>query len=177
MAPNANGRSAETPGTEHGETSPLLSPAPRQSSPEPTAASTEPLATPESPLFRRTIILLFALTLFLTLAVHCWTRPRCDCLRWLSTGTTTANMTKRHREPPLSYVDEKLCKLNPIQVDLVNLRACKGLLTTIPGILLSIPYGHLSDKIGRQPLPFLDGLAFPCPSSKIYSSARYFLSP
>jgi hypothetical protein len=36
--------------------------------------------------------------------------------------------------PPLSYVDEKLCKLEEIQSNLAYLRAIKGMLTVLPGI-------------------------------------------
>lgn len=34
---------------------------------------------------------------------------------------------------PRSYVDERLCKLNEIQVDLAYMRAVKSLLMTVPG--------------------------------------------
>jgi hypothetical protein len=36
-------------------------------------------------------------------------------------------------KPPLSYADEKLCKVKEIQVDLAYLRATKSLMMTIPG--------------------------------------------
>lgn len=57
--------------------------------------------------------------------------------------------------PPLSYIDEKLCKTYEIQTSLVFLRTKKGLLGYIPGILLTIPYGRLSDRHGRKPVLFL----------------------
>ncbi|KAK0649748.1 major facilitator superfamily domain-containing protein [Cercophora newfieldiana] len=57
--------------------------------------------------------------------------------------------------PPLSYVDENLCKERDIQTSLVYLRTKKGLLGLIPGILLTIPYGRLSDRHGRKPILFL----------------------
>ncbi|VUC35726.1 unnamed protein product [Clonostachys rosea] len=57
--------------------------------------------------------------------------------------------------PPGSYVDEKLCKVNKIQAELAYLRAIKSLLMTVPGLLLTIPYGHLADRIGRKPVAFL----------------------
>lgn len=36
-------------------------------------------------------------------------------------------------DPPLSYVDEELCKIDEIQVELAYIRAAKSLLTTLPG--------------------------------------------
>ncbi|KAF9879489.1 major facilitator superfamily transporter [Colletotrichum karsti] len=60
--------------------------------------------------------------------------------------------------PPLSYVDEKLCKLKEIQTSLAYLRATRNLIGTIPGknrILLTFPYGYLSDAIGRKLVVFL----------------------
>lgn len=36
-------------------------------------------------------------------------------------------------EPPLSYIDERLCKRNEIQAELAYVRALKSLLMTIPG--------------------------------------------
>ncbi|KAI1121237.1 major facilitator superfamily domain-containing protein [Nemania abortiva] len=57
--------------------------------------------------------------------------------------------------PPLSYVDGNLCKINEIQVDLAYIRAVKSLLMTVPGLLLTIPYGRLADRIGRKPVAFL----------------------
>ncbi|KAK7398603.1 hypothetical protein QQX98_012012 [Neonectria punicea] len=56
---------------------------------------------------------------------------------------------------PRSYVDEKLCKVNEIQVDLAYMRAVKSLLMTVPGLILTIPYGRLADRIGRKPVAFL----------------------
>ncbi|KAF5489527.1 MFS efflux pump atnC [Colletotrichum siamense] len=58
-------------------------------------------------------------------------------------------------EPPLSYVDESLCKLREIQTRMAYLRATKGLIMTIPGILLTFPYGYLSDRVGRKLVVFL----------------------
>ncbi|KAI0398868.1 major facilitator superfamily domain-containing protein [Xylaria palmicola] len=57
--------------------------------------------------------------------------------------------------PPLSYVDEKLCKIKEIQVDLAYIMAVKSLLMTVPGLLLGIFYGRLADKFGRKPVAFL----------------------
>lgn len=88
--------------------------------------------------------------------------------------------------PPLSYVDEKLCKLNRIQADLAYLGAVKGMLATIPGILFTIPYGHLSDRIGRKPVMLL-GLVgqlasffwtlFICYFHQIFSTQLILISP
>ncbi|KAL3303963.1 MFS transporter [Colletotrichum asianum] len=60
-------------------------------------------------------------------------------------------------EPPLSYVDESLCKLREIQTSMAYLRATKGLIMTVPGegILLTFPYGYLSDRVGRKLVVFL----------------------
>ncbi|KAI1733385.1 major facilitator superfamily domain-containing protein [Xylaria scruposa] len=57
--------------------------------------------------------------------------------------------------PPLSYVDERLCKLKDIQVELAYIVATKSLLMTVPGLILGILYGRLADKIGRKPVAFL----------------------
>jgi len=57
--------------------------------------------------------------------------------------------------PPLSYVDEKLCKTYEIETTLIFLRTKKAMLGFIPGILLTIPYGRLSDRHGRKPVLFL----------------------
>lgn len=57
--------------------------------------------------------------------------------------------------PPQSYVPEKLCKVPQIQNNLAYLRAIRSLLMTIPGLLLTLPYGRLADRIGRKPVMLL----------------------
>ncbi|GAM86191.1 hypothetical protein ANO11243_042030 [Dothideomycetidae sp. 11243] len=57
--------------------------------------------------------------------------------------------------PPLSYVDEKLCKSHDLQARLAYTRALRSLLRTIPGLVLVLPYGYLADRIGRKPVLFL----------------------
>ena len=83
--------------------------------------------------------------------------------------------------PPLSYVDERYCKLDDIQADLAYLRAWKGTFMMIPGktihpcfeglksfnisqteitklcrspsgLLLTVPFGRLADRWGRRPV-------------------------
>lgn len=88
--------------------------------------------------------------------------------------------------PPLSYVDEKYCKISEIQVPLVFLRTKKGLLSFIPGVLLAIPYGRLSDRRGRKPVLFLGILGqalayfwtlFVCYFHQIFDIRLVLLSP
>ncbi|KAG8415735.1 hypothetical protein J3459_011837 [Metarhizium acridum] len=57
--------------------------------------------------------------------------------------------------PPLGYVDESLCKVADIQVSLAYLRAWKRCLDSIPGLLLTLPFGRLADRWGRKPVLML----------------------
>lgn len=57
--------------------------------------------------------------------------------------------------PPLSYVAEPLCKLDSIQVDLAYLSTARSLISSALGVVLTIPYGRLSSRIGRRPLLLL----------------------
>lgn len=53
-------------------------------------------------------------------------------------------------EPPLSYVDESLCKLNEIQTRLAYLRATRNLVMTLPGES-STAWADASSTMGPRP--------------------------
>ncbi|KAI0109611.1 major facilitator superfamily domain-containing protein [Nemania sp. FL0031] len=143
------------------ETAPLLT----QSQPQPhsstnslneTAGDTVPDAGLKSRLYPRAVFFIFALSFVADLGGSLVDTPEVRLLEmavcrdyYLSHDPSVIG------PPPLSYVDEKLCKVNEIQVDLAYIRAMKSLLMTVPGLLLTIPYGRLADRIGRKPVAFL----------------------
>lgn len=49
-------------------------------------------------------------------------------------------------------IPEQDCKIGPVQAEVATIRAVSGSLSSVPGILLSIPYGQLADnpKFGRK---------------------------
>lgn len=51
-----------------------------------------------------------------------------------------------------TLIPEEECKIAPIQGELAKIRAISASIVSIPGILLSVPYGQLADKpkIGRK---------------------------
>ncbi|KAI5787895.1 major facilitator superfamily domain-containing protein [Pyronema domesticum] len=51
---------------------------------------------------------------------------------------------------PDGSIPEALCKVESVQGELAMLDGFKSLFMNIPGVLLSIPYGILADKIGRK---------------------------
>lgn len=147
--------------TESGETAPLLQldpePELQDDSPDPvtpdSGSNSEP---PTSPLYPRALIFVFLLAFLADIGGSLTDTPSVRLLEM----AVCRDYYRIHDpsvigEPPLSYVDEKLCKLDPIQVELAYLKAVKGLISTIPGILFSVPYGRLSDRIGRRPVMFL----------------------
>lgn len=52
-------------------------------------------------------------------------------------------------------VDERLCKIAPIQAELVTVQGGQMLFDSIVGGLLALPYGMLSDRYGRKPVVIL----------------------
>lgn len=50
------------------------------------------------------------------------------------------------------YVDEEMCKGDEVQSRLNMFIGVMGFLGTIPGLLTTIPYGLLADRIGRKPV-------------------------
>ena len=68
-----------------------------------------------------------------------------------------ANLCQRHyaRFDPTKIrddgtVDEKLCKIDPVQDKLAMIVGWQELWDSIPGILLAVPYGALADRYGRK---------------------------
>lgn len=51
--------------------------------------------------------------------------------------------------------DETICKSEPVQSELALVNGWKDMFDMIPGILLSLPYGVLSDRWGRKPVLLL----------------------
>lgn len=49
------------------------------------------------------------------------------------------------------YNAEGNCKATPVQSELAFINGWKDTFDALPGILLSIPYGVLADRIGRKP--------------------------
>ncbi|KAI4140055.1 MAG: hypothetical protein LQ340_007931 [Diploschistes diacapsis] len=52
-------------------------------------------------------------------------------------------------------VEEGLCKVPHVQLELAKLRAWLGLMESLPGLVLTIPYGILADRIGRKPVALM----------------------
>lgn len=133
------------------ETSPLLVPGPAANSSE---ARPSPSASPS--LYPYALIFIFALSFLTAVGDSLLDTPEVRLLEMaVCRDYYRIHDSKVIGEPPLSYVDEKLCKLGQIQVDTAYIRAIKKVWETIPGILFTIPYGHLSDRVGRRPVLFL----------------------
>jgi MFS family permease len=49
-------------------------------------------------------------------------------------------------------IDESLCKVAPVQAELATVYGGVELATSIPSLLLFMPYGLLADRIGRKPI-------------------------
>ncbi|KAF6807775.1 major facilitator superfamily transporter [Colletotrichum sojae] len=140
------------------ETSPLLAHPPETEPETPVAPppATDRVATTRHPKFLRAIIVIFSVCFVAEIGTSL-----------IGTADTRLfemavcrDYYREHDpsvigEPPLSYVDEGLCKVKEIQTRLAYLRATRGLVMTLPGIFLTLPYGHLSDKIGRKVVFFL----------------------
>ncbi|KAF6790376.1 major facilitator superfamily transporter, partial [Colletotrichum musicola] len=140
------------------ETSPLLAhpPEPEPETPAASPPATAGVAATRHPKFLRAIIVIFSIcfvseigtSLIGTADTRLFEMAVCrDYYRERDPSVIG--------EPPLSYVDEGLCKAKEIQTRLAYLRATRGLVMTLPGIFLTLPYGHLSDKIGRKVVFFL----------------------
>ncbi|OBT65127.1 hypothetical protein VE03_04776 [Pseudogymnoascus sp. 23342-1-I1] len=49
-------------------------------------------------------------------------------------------------------IDEALCKVGPVQAELATVIGGIFVTSSIPSLLLSVPYGILADRIGRKPV-------------------------
>ncbi|KAI1194120.1 major facilitator superfamily domain-containing protein [Nemania serpens] len=145
------------------ESARLLSPSPeRDASIDNT---TSPLddderATPQDdsapPPYSYTVALIFGLVLVAGVSSSLLNAPEVRLLEMaLCRDYYRANDSSVIGPPPLSYVDEQLCKVDSIQADLAYIMATRSLLSAIPGLLLTFPYGQLANKIGRKPVLFL----------------------
>lgn len=117
------------------------------------AASTK---EPTSPFYPRALFFIFALSFVADLGGSLVDTPEVRLLEMaVCRDYYREHDPSRIGPPPLSYIDEELCKVDEIQVDLAYIRAVKSLLMTVPGLLLTIPYGRLADKIGPRPVALL----------------------
>ncbi|OAP56965.1 hypothetical protein AYL99_09077 [Fonsecaea erecta] len=59
-------------------------------------------------------------------------------------------------------VEESRCKTRPIQQKLAQIRGWQGLFDALPTLILSIPFGYMSDRKGRRLILFLSELGEIC---------------
>jgi hypothetical protein len=116
------------------ETSPLLHHLTSDPPNPPSEDDAQSRKAATSPLYPFAIICIFALSFFADVGGSLVDTPEVRLLEM----AVCRDYYRKHDpsvigEPPLSYVDEKLCKVNEIQSDLAYIRAVKSLLMTIPG--------------------------------------------
>ncbi|TDZ74846.1 MFS efflux pump atnC [Colletotrichum trifolii] len=146
------------------ESSPLLRDPVRDSAPDAeNALHTDPSSGPEDddtvahPLYPRAVVTTFIILFVASIGGALISTPEVRLLEM----AVCRDYYREHDprvigHPPLSYIDEQLCKLSPIQSNLAYLQATRSLIMTIPGLLLTFPYGYISDKYGRRPVLFLN---------------------
>ncbi|TDZ21198.1 MFS efflux pump atnC [Colletotrichum orbiculare MAFF 240422] len=146
------------------ESSPLLRDPVRDSAPDAeNALHTDPSSGPEDddtvahPLYPRAAVTTFIILFIASIGGALISTPEVRLLEM----AVCRDYYREHDprvigHPPLSYIDEQLCKLSPIQSNLAYLQATRSLIMTIPGLLLTFPYGYISDKYGRRPVLFLN---------------------
>ncbi|TDZ30315.1 MFS efflux pump atnC [Colletotrichum spinosum] len=146
------------------ESSPLLRDPVRDSAPDAeNALHTDPSSGPEDddtvthPLYPRAVVTTFIILFIASIGGALISTPEVRLLEM----AVCRDYYREHdprviAHPPLSYIDEQLCKLSPIQSNLAYLQATRSLIMTIPGLLLTFPYGYISDKYGRRPVLFLN---------------------
>ncbi|KAI5865370.1 major facilitator superfamily domain-containing protein [Durotheca rogersii] len=109
-----------------------------------------------SPLYPYTIVFVFGLVLVTGFGSSLLNTPEVRLLEMaLCRDYYRTNDPSVIGPPPLSYVDEENCKVDSIQVELAYIMATRSLLSAIPGIFLTFPYGQLANKIGRRPVVLL----------------------
>ncbi|TEA17583.1 MFS efflux pump atnC [Colletotrichum sidae] len=146
------------------ESTPLLRDPVRDSAPDAeNALHTDPSSGPEDddtvahPLYPRAVVTTFIILFIASIGGALISTPEVRLLEM----AVCRDYYREHDprvigHPPLSYIDEQLCKLSPIQSNLAYLQATRSLIMTIPGLLLTFPYGYISDKYGRRPVLFLN---------------------
>jgi MFS family permease len=118
-------------------------------SPTESATSNLPLPPKKKKPWMLLVVLIFAMITFIDVGAFLAEPPQ--------TRIFEANLCLtyyREEDPSVILGDgsipEKLCKVDIVQQRLASIFGWQEMFNAIPGILLAVPYGALSDKIGRK---------------------------
>jgi len=116
------------------------------------ADETVPLLTPPSPRKTngdqscwRVVLIVAALDLILNSTSQLTLVPSTAILQDIVCAKYYANV---RLDPSISYDDR--CKIEPVQSEVAYINAWKDSFEVLPALLLAVPFGALSDRVGRK---------------------------
>lgn len=112
----------------------------------------EPAATQDRPSAFRTILSAAAVLLILNIGSHITFAPQTAILQDIVCAKYYADNAVLPFPPP-SQGDR--CKIEPVQSEVAHINAWKDVFEALPGIILTVPYGTLADRIGRKKILLL----------------------